>query len=108
MLRELRNNYSIHDEVQFDPEGFRKSKQQAIFLLRMSFFILAITTIQSLSVFGYVHPFTRRVQSWLPWIGQGVILVLSYALTPIVSGVMGNVAYDLLKRIVRNMRNSRK
>jgi hypothetical protein len=88
-----------------NPLIHQKFRRAAVSLLALSIFMFLVLAIPILYVHGYVSQFSNWIQQWLPArqkIGEKSSLAIAFVLGAIVSGVLGNLAYDILKWAVKN------
>jgi hypothetical protein len=82
-----------------DPKKFRR---YGIFLLALAIFINVLAWVPILYANGYI----ARLLNLLPGkeeLGDKVSLVIAFGLGAIISGVLGNFAYDILKHLFKKM-----
>lgn len=85
----------------------KKFRRRTIWLLTLGFFNIVISAMPLLYLHGYVTQFTNWLQPLLPGkqkIGENLSLFIAFCAGAIFSGILGNLAYDLLKRAFKKMR----
>lgn len=90
-----------------DPQIHQKFRRRAVGLLTLSFFMIVVMAMPILYLHGYITQFSRWLQTWLPGkqiISGKVSLVIAFVAGAIVSGILGNLAYDVLKFVFRKLR----
>ena len=89
-----------------DSRIHQKFRRRASALLALSFFQIAVTAFPILYLHGYVGQFTTWLQSWSPGkqLGEKFSISTGFVVAAIVSGILGNFAYDILKHIFKNIR----
>jgi len=71
--------------------------------LILSVFILAVAVFVQSYVYSVPKKLAEFISAHVPGIGDRLSSIVSFMATATISGVIGNFAYDLLKRIVRKM-----
>lgn len=86
------------------PELVQSTRKLTVKSLRLSMLLLVVVLVPSLYLWGAIGYFGLWIQTVIPTrqkISENLFLVLIFVGGSIMSGLLGNAAYDLLKFIVR-------
>ena len=87
-------------------DSFRAARKPIVLALAISIFQMAVGCISAVYGLGYqrsVSGFIERLFSLKASIGEKTFLAMSFAIGALVSGILGNIAYDLLKISVKRV-----
>ncbi len=93
-------NNSVMKQVLIDPTEFRRRSTTFLALL---IFINIVAAFPLLYTYGYVPRAANWIQSVMPGkitISNNIYIGASFAIAAVVSGILGNLAYDILKHFV--------
>ncbi|MDQ3816358.1 MAG: hypothetical protein M3362_01550 [Acidobacteriota bacterium] len=88
-------------------EGRKRARKFIRWMVVLSIFSLALSIFPSLYVSGFTDKAASLISQYFPELSTKAKEVASYLITALLSGVIGNFAYDILKRIVLNRAKSR-
>ena len=92
--------------LDIDFNSVKQIRRLTIWQLSLQPFLLIVIAMPALYAHGYVTRFSNSLFAWLPAqqkVGRNLSLVTAFGAGAIVSGIIGNLAYDLLKLAVKSM-----
>lgn len=86
-----------------DTKSIKEARSIVVRQLSVAIFILIDIAMPSLYMYGYIDSLTSRLQSLSPLkhkISENFSIGFAFVLGAIVSGILGNFSYDVLKFVV--------